>query len=396
MQRLLIISHTPHYRREDQIVGWGPTVREIDHLSRLFGEVIHLAPLYENSAPASALPYRSSRVQLRPVPPTGGERLQDKLQILRCWPTYLRAMQKELALADAVHVRCPANISLLALMLLAFRPMSRIRWVKYAGNWRPQGGDHASYALQRWWLKGNFHRGSVTINGHWPNQGKHVVSFFNPSLSSEDVYIGGKAGYQKRLGQPVKLLYVGRVESEKGAGRAVRIAELLQLQGIEMKLHVIGDGSQLEKLRQLVKDSSDSSGGEIVFHGWLPWSALADFYAGSHFILLPSVAAEGWPKVLSEAMAYGVVPLAGAISSIPQLLQAFRAGIALPPHDVAAFVQAIKFFVENPAHWESASKAGLEAAPNFTFSNYLNAVQDMFERVWGVHLRQQASPIVHR
>jgi hypothetical protein len=42
--RLLIISHTPHYHRDGEIVGWGATVREIDHLAALFESVVHIAP----------------------------------------------------------------------------------------------------------------------------------------------------------------------------------------------------------------------------------------------------------------------------------------------------------------------------------------------------------------
>src|SRR5439155_595485 len=108
---LLIVSHTPHYRRDGEIVGWGPTVREIDMLATLFDSVVHIAPLHPHAAPASALPYRSSRVRLRPVPPTGGERLRDKLNIPLRYPGYARAILRERRAADVIHVRSPANIS---------------------------------------------------------------------------------------------------------------------------------------------------------------------------------------------------------------------------------------------------------------------------------------------
>ena len=55
--RLLIVSHTPHYRAAGQLVGWGPTVRELDHLVELFDEVVHIAPVYDGQAPGSALAY---------------------------------------------------------------------------------------------------------------------------------------------------------------------------------------------------------------------------------------------------------------------------------------------------------------------------------------------------
>jgi hypothetical protein len=57
--KLVIISHTEHYISSDgAVVGWGPTVREIDHLTQLFDIVYHCAPLYKGQAPQSALPYK--------------------------------------------------------------------------------------------------------------------------------------------------------------------------------------------------------------------------------------------------------------------------------------------------------------------------------------------------
>ncbi len=43
---------------------------------------------------------------------------------------------------------------------------------------------------------------------------------------------------------------------------------------------------------------------------------------------------EGWPKILSEAMMFGVVPLASDISSIPQIFSSTGTGIAISPIDV--------------------------------------------------------------
>src|SRR5580658_10445645 len=134
--RLLIISHTPHYLRQGEIVGWGATIREIDHLATLFESVVHLAPLHGETAPASAIAYESDRVKLRAVRPAGGERWRDKWSIPLRYPGYIRAILQECRLADVIHIRAPANISLLGLVLLAFLRRPAVRWAKYAGDWR--------------------------------------------------------------------------------------------------------------------------------------------------------------------------------------------------------------------------------------------------------------------
>lgn len=381
--RLLIVSHMPHYVRNGEIVGWGPTAQEIDHLSRFFDEVTHIACLHPGPAPPSSLPYASQRVKLIGVPPSGGERPKDKLGILRNLPLYLDKIRAELPKADVVHVRCPANISLMAIVLMALVRRPLYRWVKYAGNWRPETRSPLSYGLQRWFLGRNWHRGTVSVNGQWPGQPAHVYSFPNPSLSTEDIERGRGVGSPKTIREPLQILFVGALNATKGVGRALEIVREIRSRGIVAQLDVVGDGAERASFETWAQDNG--LGGCAHFHGWLPKAALAGLYGGAHILLHPT-ASDGWPKVISEAMAYGVVPIAGGVSSIPQTLATTGAGLACPPHDVSAFVRAILCYRASPREWKEASQAGLKAAPNFTYDSYLERVKEMFQRAWNISL----------
>ena len=222
--KLAVISHTSHYRDGQRLSGWGPTVREIDHLATLFDEVVHVAPVFESAAPASALPYEAENVRVVPVPPAGGTSWRSKLGILQAVPAWVRAIRSELDECDVVHVRCPANISLVALCLLISRRRPSRRWVKYAGNWRPSTRESWSYGLQRWILRHRWTRALVTVNGEWPSDPSHVRPFLNPCLTVREVQDGAEAAARKELREPVRLLFVGRLEERKGAGRVLEIA----------------------------------------------------------------------------------------------------------------------------------------------------------------------------
>src|SRR4051812_23194028 len=102
--RLVIVSHTEHYIKEGKVFGWGPTVREINHLANIFSEVVHVAPLHPGEVPSHALPYGAPNIVFSPVPPAGGEGLFDKLSILAALPIYMKAMLREFRKADVVHV----------------------------------------------------------------------------------------------------------------------------------------------------------------------------------------------------------------------------------------------------------------------------------------------------
>ena len=373
-----------HYERDGQIVGWGPTVQEIDALAQVFDCIRHIGCLYPNPAPPFALPYSSKRVHLIGVPPAGGERFKDKLDILRLSPTYLSTMLREISKADVIHVRCPANISLMAIVLLSFLRHPKFRWVKYAGNWRPNGREAWSYTFQRWWLNKGLHRGVVTVNGRWDGQPKHVYSFLNPCLTQEEVEFARAVASSKEFSPPYNLLFVGRVESAKGVGRLLKIVKELHKQGIPLRVDIVGDGPERKGFEGWVVENG--LGSIVTFHGWMPKPALAEFYSRAHFFVFPSSASEGWPKVLSEAMAYGAVPIAGAVSSIPQILSETNAGLAFPPDDINSFVKAILDYIAHPERWQTASRAGVAAAPLFTYEHYLESVKRMFWDAWGIKL----------
>jgi len=375
--KLLIISNMEHYRNLDgSIWGWGPTVQEINQLATLFGSVTHIGCLHEGLPSKSSLPYTIKNLEFIPLPPSGGPRLLDKLGILRLAPTYLLTMWRELRKADVIHIRCPANIPLLAIILLSFFPVPKKRWIKYAGNWNPGRIDRISYAFQRWWLRNNFARSLVTVNGDWPQQPKHIYCFFNPCLSEQDLLDGKRIAKNKSLTLPLRLIFIGGLNTSKGAGRAIRILAMFRAEGIEAFLDLIGDGPERPIFERLATDLSMR--GYLNFHGWMKRTDLGPLLAKSHCILLPS-ATEGWPKVLSEAMAYGVVPLAGAVSSIPQYLRQFGCGSAIPADDLAGYVRTLKRYIEYPEIWREESLNGVTAAHHFSYTSYLCAVSRLME-----------------
>ena len=215
------------------------------------------------------------------------------------------------------------------------------------------------------------------MNGEWPGQLPHVHSFVNPCLSEEERRSAAAATAHKRLELPLRLLFVGRVEAAKGAGRAVEVLAGLVSAGLDATLDLVGDGPERPQFEKLAARSGIA--GRATFHGWMSRDRLEDQYRSAHMLLLPSTASEGWPKVLSEAMAFRAVPLAGAVSSVGQVLEATGAGLALPPRDVAAFVTAVRGLVDNPASWEARAAKGIEAAGLFTYETHIGRLAEILE-----------------
>ena len=377
--RLLVISHMPHYFCDGQIVGWGPTVKEISWLARVFDNITHVAFSGHGPAPRAVLEYDTDKVEFVLLPPSGGLTLWDKLRVILYAPKYLAAILRNMPKADVIHVRCPCSIALYAIVLLRFVRRKQ-RWAKYAGDWVQTGRMPISFIFQRWWLQKGLSRGPVTVNGRWKDQPSHVFSFVNPSTTLQEVRGARSLSLNKRLGKPARLVFVGRTQTAKGLGVALEILQGLVPRFPGLHLDVLGDGPERPRFEQMSVHLGLTE--KVKFHGWLPHDRVLDFLARSHFILLPS-ASEGWPKVLSEAMTYGVVPIASDVSAIPQILEETQAGVALPATDVAAFVEAIGEMIQDPVKWKRMSRAGIDAAPMFTYQRYLIALDDMFTSAYG-------------
>ena len=227
--RLLVISHTEHWRQSNgTVAGWAATVREIDRLSEIFEEIVHVAPLYPGEAPKSAVPYEEPAVRLRGIKPAGGPRLRDKARILLNWPRWGLTMLAEARRADVLHIRCPAAVSLIAVVLLFFTRKPKVRWVKFAGNWQGHALEPLATRLQRHLLRIRGHGAQVTVNSapeNAPLSGgiSHVHPFLNPCFAAAEL---GR-GVSERP-EPFRILFVGRLYSVKRVDDILRAYALLE------------------------------------------------------------------------------------------------------------------------------------------------------------------------
>ena len=83
-------------------------------------------------------------------------------------------------------------------------------------------------------------------------------------------------------------------------------------------------------------------------------------------------------------MAYGAVPIASSVSSIPQLLQQFAAGQAVASCDASSFRKAVHSYLQNPQRWIQHSQNAVSAAKQFSYQNYLCAVRALLHLPAGI------------
>jgi glycosyltransferase involved in cell wall biosynthesis len=335
--KLAIISHTEHYLDKDgSVAGWGPTVREINYLATHFDKIYHVACLHEGTPPPSSLEYVGDNIEFVPIPPSGGNTFMAKLSVLRTMPLVIRAVNSVITKVDYFQLRLPTGMGTYLLPWLIFKKPKARFWVKYAGNWA-QENPPFGYAFQRWFLKKNYLKCRVTINGHWPGQPSHILSFENPCLTEEERIEGVIALNNKNYGGKLNFIFVGRVEEDKGVGRIIEAFRDFRPSDRVGKIRIIGDGPERKKYERLAA----RYGLDVSFLGFQSRLELNELYKESHVLLLPSSASEGFPKVIAEGANYGCIPIVSDISCLSQYIQSCINGFVLPSQDV----ESIKFCI---------------------------------------------------
>ncbi len=368
--KIVIISHTEHYRTaEGNIVGWGPTIREINEVAKHFESVKHIAPLHDDAAPKSSVAYTEKNIEHIALRPTGGAGLMNKLKIVTTIPHNLKIIGQHIKDADWVQVRVPHNIGMYVLPYLSLRKKPN-RWVKYAGNWGEQNAP-MSYALQRWWLKKNFQHSKVTVNGVWPGDPKHIIPFENPCFTEKELAVAKKAAAAKRFDGKLSLLFVGRMEFEKGAGVLMdAINSMPNANEVFEEVVFAGDGKDFDAL----KAKAASLKIKCSLEGMVGRDRLNTLYDNAHLFVLPTVASEGFPKVLAEAAAHGAIPVVSDISSIAQYLRHNESAFILQTVSVESLANELAKIV---AHKELniISQQATSTADLFTFENYVHRLK---------------------
>lgn len=148
---------------------------------------------------------------------------------------------------------------------------------------------------------------------------------------------GDAAAARAALGLPAQgrlLLGVGRLVPGKGFAT---IAAALPRLPADVQLVLVGDGPERARLSALAP-------GRVHCLGNQPRAAVAKAYQAADLLVLPSQR-EGWPNVVTEALASGLRVLATPVGGIPEILGHpapgdLQVGALAPVGDVAAFAAA--------------------------------------------------------
>lgn len=365
----LIITHVLHKVKNDQYYGYGPYVKEMNIWNAHVDHVEVVGHKIKEEVTPIDLPYNSN-VLFTEIPQISLTSIKAIFTSFFYTPIIFLKIIRAMHRANHIHLRCPGNIGLLGCIAQVFFPKKK-KTAKYAGNWDPKAKQPRSYRLQKWILRNTFltKNMSVIVYGDWPNQSKNIIPFFTATYKKQQIPEITTSTYSL----PYCLLFVGSLSSGKRPLYVLAFVKECLKQGIDIKINMYGEGDQRPLLEKYIEDHQ--LGGIVTLHGNQDTEVVQEAYKNAHFLILPSKS-EGWPKVVAEAMFWGVIPLVTPISCVPWMIGKGTRGILLDldlSKDVSAFAKALK----DKKQLEQMSINGCQWSHQYTLDMFEDSIKKL-------------------
>jgi glycosyltransferase involved in cell wall biosynthesis len=187
---------------------------------------------------------------------------------------------------------------------------------------------------------------------------------------------------QPRRGEPVEVVFLGRIGDRKGAFRLLEAWALLTAGGdvgSAATLTLAGDGdTALARLRVRELGVEDS----VVVHEWLPEHVVGELLNRSHVLVLPS-RNEGQPMAVLEAMARGMCVVSSGAGGLSEMVGG-GCGLIVPPDDVDAIAAALRQAIDDPdLRRRLGSAARTRCAETFDVDAVARRIDELYRTITG-------------
>jgi phosphatidylinositol alpha-mannosyltransferase len=191
-----------------------------------------------------------------------------------------------------------------------------------------------------------------------------------------DVDRFAKAEPRQGLPPGLRILWVGRLDRQKGFPVAVRAFAELAGELPDLWFVVVGDGRD----RDAVGLVPEEMGRRIVRVGSVPHRALPPYHAAADVFVSAAVGQESFGLVLVEAMAAGVPVVA---TNIPGYREVARDGVdavLVPPGDAGALSMAIRRVLTEPGLAARLAEAGRSRAEGFRWTAVVGRLEGAYRQ----------------
>ena len=173
------------------------------------------------------------------------------------------------------------------------------------------------------------------------------------------------------------VLWVGRLDRQKGFRVAVRAFEVLADEMPDLRLVVAGDGDE----RGAVGELPPPVRARVDMLGAVRHEALPPYHAAADAFVAPALGQESFGLVLVEAMAAGLPVVATRIPGYDEVVRDGVDGLLVPPDDPAALAAAILRVLTDPALALRLAGSGKARAAEFSWDRVAAQVEAVYREI---------------
>jgi len=144
--------------------------------------------------------------------------------------------------------------------------------------------------------------------------------------------------------EPVRLLYLARLEPGKGVLELIDAVIPLLERGVPVSLTIAGDGAAMVQVRQRVACVRAEYADRLHVVGYVRGEQKAEILASHHVYCFPTQYAEGMPNSVLEAMAFGMPVITCPVGGIGDFFEDGKMGVLLNdnrPETVACAIESV-------------------------------------------------------
>jgi glycosyltransferase involved in cell wall biosynthesis len=181
----------------------------------------------------------------------------------------------------------------------------------------------------------------------------------------------------------IKMCIVCRMDIKKGVAVVINALYILRMNGYNATLTVVGDGPDLIYFKDLAQKLKLLD--IITFTGKLNHCEVLKVMQENDLFCYPTMASEGFPKVVLEAMSQGLVVITTPVSILSTLINNSN-GILLEEPSSDKLYNAIINLYSDYNSFVSHSLNAISTSKNYSLENWRGEIACHLEKAWNVDL----------
>lgn len=170
------------------------------------------------------------------------------------------------------------------------------------------------------------------------------------------------------------FLYVGALEKHKGP--EILIKAFNRIKENNIKLHIVGKGSEFLKLQEIALDNN-----RIIFHGFLRGKDLEELYKRANVLVIPSIWYDNSPMVIYESFMNSTPVIGSEIGGIPELVKKEYNGFLFKPGDIDELKAIMENIINEPNMLKNLENNAYLSSQNFDMDKHVYNLEKIYREL---------------